>query len=218
MAVPLPTYDIEERMSAGLKGPVCGVDEAGRGAWAGPVMAAAVILNPDCIPAGLRDSKTLAEARREQLAAAIWACARVGVGAGSVAEIDRIGVGKANYLAMQRAVAALPIRPKGALIDGLYAPILPGIETVTVVKGDAKSLSIAAASIIAKVSRDRLMRTLSDAFPAYGWASNKGYGGAKDHREALDTLGVTPHHRRSFAPIAKLLEEASEPSHNYSAF
>ncbi len=212
MAVPVPTYDIEEQMSAGLSGPVAGVDEAGRGAWAGPVLAAAVILNPDCIPTGLRDSKTLSEPRREELARAIWTCARVGVGVGSVEEIDRIGVGKANYLAMQRAVAALPIRPKGALIDGLYAPILPDCEAVTVVKGDAKSLSIAAASIIAKVTRDRIMHGLDHDFPAYGWAKNKGYGGAAMHRDALEKSGVTPHHRRSFAPIAKLCAENGEPA------
>ena len=207
MAVVIPTYEIEERMSAGLSGPVCGVDEAGRGAWAGPVMAAAVILNPDCIPPGLRDSKTLSEPRREKLANAIWACARVGVGAAAVEEIDRLGVGKANYLAMQRAVAALPIRARGALIDGLYAPILPGCETVTVVKGDSKSLSIAAASIIAKVTRDHVMRQLSDEFPAYAWAKNKGYG-AKAHQEGLAKIGVCAHHRTSFAPIARLLDRS----------
>lgn len=210
MAVTLPTYEIEERMGDGLTGPVAGVDEAGRGAWAGPVLAGAVILNPDCIPPGLRDSKTLSEARREQLATALWSCARVGVGAAGVEEIDQMGVGKANYLAMQRAVAALPIRPKGALIDGLYAPILPGCETVTVVKGDSKSVSIAAASIIAKVTRDNVMRQLDGDFPAYGWAKNKGYGGAKDHRTALDELGVTAHHRKSFAPIAKLCAEHAD--------
>ncbi|MEM9234362.1 MAG: ribonuclease HII [Pseudomonadota bacterium] len=209
MPVTIPTYEIEEKMSAGLSGPIAGVDEAGRGAWAGPVMAAAVILNPDCIPVGLRDSKTLSEPRREQLATAIWACARVGVGTAAVGEIDQMGVGKANYLAMQRAVAALPIRAKGALIDGLYAPILPDCETVTVVKGDGKSLSIAAASIIAKVTRDRVMRHLAAEFPAYGWDKNKGYG-AKAHQAALATAGVTSHHRTSFAPIAKLVRDAGE--------
>lgn len=205
MATAAPTYDTETRMVEGLRGPVCGVDEAGRGAWAGPVMAAAVILNAHCIPAGLQDSKKLTEPRREVLAKAIWACARVGVGAAGVDEIDRIGVGKANYLAMQRAVAALPIRPRGAIIDGLYAPILPGCETVTMVKGDSKSLSVAAASIIAKVTRDRVMRDIDEKFPAYAWASNKGYG-AKAHQTALIEYGITPHHRCSFAPVAKLLK------------
>lgn len=205
MTVLIPTFDIEARMADGLGGPVCGVDEAGRGAWSGPVVAAAVILNPDCTPVGLRDSKTLSEKRRETLGTALWACARIGVGEATVAEIDQIGVGKATYLAMQRAVANLPIRPAGAVIDGLYAPILPGIETVTVVKGDSKSLSVAAASIIAKTSRDGTMRQLAETFPAYGWARNKGYG-AKAHADALGTHGVTDHHRQSFAPIKKMME------------
>ncbi|MEM9421626.1 MAG: ribonuclease HII [Pseudomonadota bacterium] len=205
MSIPEPTFDIETRMAEGLKGPIAGVDEAGRGAWAGPVVAAAVILNPDCTPAGLRDSKTLSEKRRETLGQALWACARIGVGEASVEEIDQIGVGKATYLAMQRAVANLPLRPAGAIIDGLYAPILPGIETVTVVKGDSKSLSVAAASIIAKTSRDGTMRQLAEDCTAYGWERNKGYG-AKAHADALDTHGITGHHRTSFAPIKKHLE------------
>jgi ribonuclease HII len=198
MPITVPTFEIEERLGEGLSGPVAGVDEAGRGAWAGPVVAAAVILNPHCTPAGLRDSKTLAEKRRETLAAAIWSCARV-------------GVGKATYLAMQRAVAGLPLRPAGALIDGLYAPILPGCQTVTVVKGDSRSVSIAAASIVAKVTRDRIMRRLSDAFDAYGWDRNKGYG-AQLHQDALARHGICEHHRRSFAPIRKLIEDAQRPA------
>ena len=112
---------------------------------------------------------------------------------------------------MQRAVAALPIRARGALIDGLYAPILPGCQTVTVVKGDGKSLSIAAASIIAKVTRDRMMRQLDGDYPCYCWAKNKGYG-AKAHQDGLASDGVSPHHRRSFAPIAKLLGDLAEPA------
>ncbi len=204
MPIPVPTFEIEDRFGAGLRGPVAGVDEAGRGAWAGPVMAGAVILNPNCTPAGLRDSKTLTEARREALADALWHCARIGVGVASVEEIDRIGVGKATYLAMQRAVANLPIRPAGAIIDGKYAPILPGCQTVTVIKGDSKSLSVAAASIIAKVSRDRLMRSLAPSFTAYAWDSNKGYG-AGAHADGLARVGVCAHHRRSFAPIKKIL-------------
>lgn len=208
MAHPDPTFEIEDRMADGLRGAICGVDEAGRGAWAGPVVAGAVILNPNCTPAGLRDSKTISEPRREKLSAALWSLARIGVGVVEVPELDKLGVGKATYLAMQRAVANLPIRPAGAIIDGLYAPILPGIETVTVVKGDSKSLSVAAASIVAKVARDRIMRGLAEEFTVYGWDRNKGYG-AKGHSDALATHGVTVHHRTSFAPIRKLLEADS---------
>lgn len=204
MAPPLPTFDAEQEFSRSLNGAVCGVDEAGRGAWAGPVVAGAVILNPDCVPTGLRDSKTISEKKREALGDAIWACARVGVGLASVAEIDQRGVGNATYLAMERAVADLPIVPVGALIDGLYAPLLPGIRTVTMVKGDARSLSIAAASIIAKTHRDGIMRSLHPVHPEFNWVRNKGYGAAA-HRAALSAQTVTPHHRRSFAPIAKML-------------
>lgn len=205
MKVTTPNFEIETRMAEGLSGAIAGVDEAGRGAWAGPVAAAAVILNPNCTPAGLRDSKTLSEPRREELATALWSCARIGVGLADVAEIDQMGVGKATYLAMQRAVAGLPIRPAGAIIDGLYAPILPGVETVTAVKGDSRSLSVAAASIIAKVTRDRMMRALSTEFPHFGWDRNKGYG-AKAHAVALTSHGITDHHRQSFAPIQRLRE------------
>ncbi len=204
MPIEEPTFDIEARMTAALNGPIAGVDEAGRGAWAGPVVAGAVILDPKNTPVGLRDSKTLSEKKREELAKALWACAQIGVGEATVEEIDQIGVGKATYLAMQRAVANLPLKPAGAIIDGLYAPSLPGIEIETVVKGDSKSLSVAAASIIAKTNRDGTMRELAETYECYSWERNKGYG-AKAHQEGLGTHGVTPHHRTSFAPIKKLM-------------
>ena len=194
-----PSFDIEN----GFEGPVAGVDEAGRGPWAGPVVAAAVILNPHCTPAGLRDSKTLTEKRRRDLSAALWKTARIGVGVASVDEIDSINILQASLLAMTRAVANLPIAPKVCIVDGNIKPKLP-CPAYTVIKGDAKSQSIAAASIIAKETRDRMMRELARDFPQYAWDRNKGYG-VSAHREALATFGVTQHHRRSFAPIHNML-------------
>lgn len=198
-AKPLPSFDIED----GFDGPVAGVDEAGRGPWAGPVVAAAVILNPHCTPAGLRDSKTLTEKRRRDLSAALWKTARIGVGVSSVEEIDAMNILQASLLAMSRAVANLPIPPSICIVDGNIKPKLQ-CPAYTVVKGDAKSFSIAAASIIAKETRDRMMRELARDFPQYAWESNKGYG-VSAHREALASHGVTQHHRRSFAPIHNML-------------
>jgi len=195
MPAPIPTFEIENEFD----GLVAGIDEAGRGPWAGPVVAAAVILNPNGTPAGLRDSKTLSEKRRRELSAALWKVARIGVGVASVEEIDRLNILRASLLAMTRAAANLPAAPSVCIVDGKIKPRLP-CPAYTVVKGDAKSLSIAAASIIAKVTRDRMMRELARDFPEYAWERNKGYGVAA-HRSALDIYGVTPHHRRSFAPI-----------------
>ncbi len=202
----VPTFDIESR----FEGLVAGVDEAGRGPLAGPVVAAAVILNPNCTPAGLRDSKTLTEKRRRELAAALWKTARVGVGVASVAEIDHLNILRASLLAMTRAAANLPAPPSVCIVDGTMKPRL-ACPAYTVVKGDAKSLSIAAASIVAKVTRDRMMGELARDYPAYAWERNKGYG-APAHRAALAAHGVTPHHRRSFAPIHELLHtDGSSP-------
>lgn len=181
---------------------VCGVDEAGRGPWAGPVVAAAVILDPLKIPAGLNDSKKLSEAKREALFDPIAASAQIGVGIVDAREIDRINILQATYLAMQQAVANLPMQPGLALIDGNRAPPL-SIRVQTIIGGDAKSLSIAAASIIAKVTRDRIMHDLHKQFPHYGFASHKGYGTAF-HAAALQQHGVCSAHRMSFKPIAKL--------------
>jgi len=203
---PRPTFRIEK----GLPGLVAGIDEAGRGPLAGPVVAAAVILNPHCTPAGLRDSKTLTEARRRELASALWKTARVGVGVATVEEIDALNIARATLLAMTRAAANLPAPPSCAIVDGLWAPKL-ACPAYTVVKGDAKSLSIAAASIVAKVARDRMMTELARDFPGYGWERNKGYG-APIHLDGLARLGVTPHHRRSFAPVRALVEAVADPA------
>lgn len=185
------------------QGPVAGVDEAGRGPLAGPVVAAAVILDPDHIPDGLADSKKLSAARRELLFEQIMAGAHVGIGEAQVAEIDSINILQATMLAMHRAVAALALSPVHVLVDGNRLPIW-SFEATAVVKGDDRCLSIAAASIIAKVHRDRIMTALDAAHPGYGWARNAGYGTA-DHLNGLKLHGVTPHHRRSFRPVRELL-------------
>jgi ribonuclease HII len=196
-----PTYEIEDQ----FPGIVAGVDEAGRGPWAGPVVAAAVILDRATAPDGLRDSKTLTEKRRRALAADLWKTAKIGVGVASVEEIDQMNILAASLLAMTRAVANLSVRPSIALVDGNIKPKL-NCRAYTVVDGDAKSVSIAAASIIAKTTRDRMMTELHRDFPHYAWNSNKGYA-APAHREALQKFGVTPHHRRSFSPIHNMLYE-----------
>ncbi|ADM08497.1 ribonuclease HII [Parvularcula bermudensis HTCC2503] len=198
--------DTELAFADEIGGPICGIDEAGRGAWAGPVVAAAVICGDvKAYPEDLADSKTLREARREHLFDLLSARQdlRVGVGVASVAEIDRMGVGKANWLAMARAVKALPSPPLGALVDGNYAPALPCPDIRPIVKGDGSCLVIAAASIVAKVTRDRIMRSLCPEHPAYRWSANKGYP-APVHRAALEEIGPSAHHRHSFAPIAAL--------------
>ena len=183
---------------------VAGVDEAGRGPLAGPVTAAAVILNPDDLPQGLADSKTLSAARREALFDQIMARAAVGVAHASVQEIDDLNILRASHLAMMRAIKALSPAPDYVLIDGNLLPKDLQLPATALVKGDAKSLSIAAASIIAKVTRDRVMVDLAQQFPAYGWQKNAGYP-TKDHVTALQNLGVTPWHRRSFKPIHNIL-------------
>ncbi len=181
---------------------VCGVDEAGRGPWAGPVVAASVILDPLNIPPGLNDSKKLSEAKREALFDPIAASSQVGVGIVDVREIDRVNILQATYLAMQQAVGKLAQKPGLALIDGNRAPEL-SIRTQTIIGGDGISLSIAAASIIAKVTRDRIMQDLHKQFPLYGFAFHKGYGTAV-HAAALLQHGACSAHRKSFKPIAAL--------------
>jgi len=190
-------------------GLVAGVDEAGRGPWAGPVVAAAVILDPDNIPDGINDSKKLSAKKREALFGLIKASARVSVGEASVNEIDELNILGATMLAMRRALSGLckdylPA-PDFALIDGNRLPPDLPCPAETLVKGDARSLSIAAASVIAKVTRDRMMAALDLRFPGYGWKKNQGYGTA-EHQQALQHLGVTIHHRTSFAPIQKLIK------------
>ncbi|UUL82435.1 ribonuclease HII [Sphingomonas qomolangmaensis] len=180
-------------------GPVVGVDEAGRGPLAGPVVAAAVVLDADCIPEGLNDSKVLTAARRAELCARLLDCARVGVGIASVEEIDSLNILWATMLAMTRAVEALDLVPGMVLVDGNRCPKWQ-FSSRAIIGGDALCLSISAASIVAKHRRDCMMRDYDAVYPGYGWASNKGYG-AKTHQEALARLGPTPLHRRSFAPV-----------------
>ncbi|MBK8769206.1 MAG: ribonuclease HII [Rhizobiales bacterium] len=197
-----PSFDRETELA--MDGTiVCGVDEAGRGPWAGPVVAAAVILSPRNIPPGLNDSKKLTEAKREALYGPIMQGAIVGVGIISAARIDQINILQATYEAMREAVQSLATTPHLALIDGNRAPPL-SCRCETIVEGDAKSLSIAAASIIAKVTRDRLMHDLDRQYPDYGFAAHKGYG-TEGHQAALSRHGPCSEHRRSFAPIRLLL-------------
>ncbi len=188
-----------------LGGTVCGIDEVGRGPLAGPVVAAAVIIDPARLPDQLRDqlddSKKLSAKKRDVLAALVQAHCHVGMGQASVAEIDRINILKATFLAMERAVQALDIPPTQALVDGNRPPPL-ALPVQCLVGGDGLSLSIAAASVVAKVARDAIMVGLDSQFPGYGWARNAGYGTAQ-HLEALRRLGPTPHHRQSFAPVAQ---------------
>ncbi|WP_425486223.1 ribonuclease HII [Brevundimonas lenta] len=201
----IPTLTLETLLIQSSGGPVCGVDEAGRGPWAGPVSAAAVILNPDDLPAGIDDSKALTEKRRAALEPEIKARALAwGVGFASVDEIAELNILHATGLAMCRAIEALTVQPVAALVDGNYRFKLP-CDVQTVVGGDGLSLSIAAASILAKTARDRLMVEMDARYPGYGFASHKGYN-APIHQQALQTLGPCPEHRRGWAPIKALLE------------
>ena len=187
-------------LEAACPTPVCGVDEAGRGPWAGPVSAAAVILDPERVPDGVNDSKLLTPKARERLEEEIKACAIAwAVGFASVEEIDVLNILHATGLAMRRAVESLHVTPVFALVDGNYAFKLP-CAVKTVVKGDAISVSIAAASILAKTARDRLMAEMDAVYPGYGFASHKGYG-APVHGEALVRLGPCAIHRMSWAPV-----------------
>ena len=186
---------------------IVGVDEAGRGPLAGPVTAAAVRLHPDRIPPGLNDSKQMTAARRNQLFALILDSADVGIGHASVEEIDQINILRASHLAMCRAIAALPAVPDHVLIDGNMIPQGLACRAEAIVGGDARCLSIAAASIIAKVTRDRIMVDLAQQHPGYGWDRNAGYP-TREHVAALQNLGVTPAHRRSFKPVHNILYQA----------
>ena len=207
----MPDFSLEARLGAHEGRIVVGVDEAGRGPWAGPVVAAAAWLRPAGLPARLvarlDDSKKLSPKTRDRLFAEMTACSpdalRLGLGRAEVAEIDRLNILQATLIAMARAVADLGLRPDDALVDGNRAPDLP-CPVQTVVKGDGLSLSIAAASVAAKVVRDRHMAELARCHPGFGWERNQGYGTA-EHRAALDRLGVTPEHRRSFRPVREAL-------------
>jgi ribonuclease HII len=180
--------------------PVAGCDEAGRGPLAGPVVAAAVILDPERIPRGLNDSKKLDAAQREMLYARICATAQVGVAFGSRARIDRDNIRQASLWALKRAVLALPVRPRLVFVDGIDRIDVP-CDCEAVVSGDALVLSVAAASIVAKVTRDRLMVQIGAAHPGYGFERHMGYS-VPEHFRALAALGPTVHHRRTFSPVA----------------
>lgn len=200
----LPDYALEAAALAGGARVVAGVDEVGRGPLAGPVTAAAVVLDVGCIPEGLNDSKKLSPRRREALAAQIMAGCDWAVGHASVEEIDALNILRASHLAMCRAVAGLRQRPCRVLVDGNMLPRDLPVPGQAVIKGDALSLSIAAASIVAKLLRDRIMVDLAQQHPGYGWEVNAGYP-TPAHRRALLDLGITPHHRRSFAPVHNIL-------------
>jgi ribonuclease HII len=190
--------------------PVAGCDEAGRGPLAGPVVAAAVVLDPARIPRGLNDSKKLDRDEREKLYEKICASAEVAVAFGSTARIDRDNILQASLWALARAVRALPVRPKLVFVDG-RDKIDAGCDCQAVISGDALVVSIAAASIVAKVTRDRLMARLGLAHPGYGFERHMGYS-VPEHFEALLRLGPTIHHRRSFAPVAaRYGQDATEP-------
>ena len=185
---------------------VCGIDEAGRGPLAGPVVAGAAVIDMARLPQGLNDSKKLTYKKREQLFAELMDTADIGIGIATVEEIDEINILQATMLAMTRALAALATPPAFALIDGNRIPKF-ATPARAIVKGDARVLSIAAASIAAKVTRDRIMCEMALAHPGYGFEKHMGYGTAM-HLNALARLGVTPHHRRSFAPVRKMLSPA----------
>jgi ribonuclease HII len=199
-----PTFELEAAELQLGAGPVAGVDEAGVGPWAGPVVAAAVIFHPDRIPDGITDSKLLDADAREVLYGRITEVAEVGIGIADVTRIDRDNILAATLWAMGEAVAQLKTSPNLVLIDGNRMPRL-ACAARTIVKGDAKCVSIAAASIVAKVTRDRLMIALGQEHPGYGFEKHKGYGTA-EHQAAIRRLGVTAHHRRSFKPVQLALE------------
>jgi ribonuclease HII len=202
---PRPTLQREIAFWQAEGGLVAGVDEAGRGPLAGPVVAAAVVFPPNVkLIRGLRDSKLLVPSRRARLAVVVRLRAvAVGIGAASVREIDRLNIRRASIIAMQRALAHLAVRPAHVLVDGLPIPEL-GRPHEAIVDGDVHCHSIAAASVIAKTVRDRLMERLAARHPRYLWASNKGYG-TPEHLAALAAFGFTPHHRKSFAPVVQLV-------------
>ena len=202
-------YELDGRLSGARR--IAGIDEAGRGPLAGPVTAAAVVLDPRRLPAGLNDAKKLGAKQRAALAAEIRASADWAVAHVWIAEIDALNILRASHLAMTRAVAQLRPPPDLALIDGNLLPRDLPMPGRAVVKGDALCLSIAAASILAKTARDAVMVDLAQQFPGYGWDRNAGYP-TPDHKRALLELGVTPYHRRSFAPVHNILCKAPSPT------
>lgn len=202
-----PGFDtaLERDFSGRFDGKLAGIDEAGRGPWAGPVVTAAVVLDHNRLPDGLNDSKKLKEAQREELFEKICSSAAVAVASASPATIDRLNIRTATLQAMSRALGALPLKPAYAVIDGRDLPPGLGCDGQALVKGDARCLAVAAASIVAKVTRDRMMVRLDQFVPGYGFAQHKGYG-VPIHADALRRLGATVHHRHSFKPVAEAAE------------
>ena len=186
---------------------IAGVDEAGRGPWAGPVVAGAVVLNFKTLESlshlEVNDSKKLSASKRQKIFELLPSYASIGTGIAHVTEIDNLNILKASFLAMARAISGLPTQPDYIFVDGNKLPNLP-CPGEAVVKGDSRSISIAAASIVAKVSRDKIMTNLAQDYPGYGWERNSGYG-TPEHKKALDQFGVTEHHRLTYAPIIKML-------------
>jgi ribonuclease HII len=202
---PLPTFDLEAELMDDLHGPIVGIDEAGRGPWAGPVVVAAVILNPDRIPEDLNDSKVLTAEVREDRYAEIMATSCVAIAIGHVRRIDRDNILQATLWGMRAAYRGLQAPAAMTLIDGNIVPKRFPCKARALVGGDGRSVSIAAASIVAKVTRDRLMVKLAKRYRRYGWEQNKGYG-TPEHARAIKKHGVCTHHRRSFGPIELALQ------------
>ena len=200
----LPDFEVETQLITEGYRAVAGVDEVGRGCIAGPVTAAAVILDPKNIPNGLNDSKKLSLKQREKAFSEIQEKCVFFVAHSTVSEIDQINILQASLLAMERAIAGLNINPDFVLIDGNKSPEALIAKCKTIVNGDSKSLSIAAASIVAKITRDRIMSRLDKEFPGYDWSKNAGYP-TKFHKSAILNIGITPHHRRSFKPVHNIL-------------
>lgn len=200
-----PDFSLENDVWTAGNTFVCGVDEAGRGPLAGPVVAAAVILDPNATPDGLNDSKKISEAKRTLMFDAIIESSHVSIGSVSAAMIDKINIRQASLLAMKRAIVGLEIQPDHALLDGNAIPDGLAVPATAVVKGDARSRSIAAASIIAKVTRDRMMDRASHHFPNYGFEGHKGYP-TQAHRSLLMRFGPCPLHRKTFRPVIDALK------------